>query len=298
MTQHETNTTPTRPTRIDADESETPTTLGSDVIRILERAWADIRHHNPDMAPHVVFRTGSGRAKGSLVLGSITVRPSWHSTTDPDASYHELFIAAETLAAGPRQVLQTLIHEGVHSTAEAREIKDTSRQYRYHNRRFRTLAEEAGLEWAHTVPEYEGKGARRTILPRCEGPTEEGPAGYFHQVEAPADASLGFSQMTLTPETEALYEDTLRNLQELPVTYAPRTQTAAAPKKRPTVVVFPAFTALLPYEYHELGLSSAEWVRNVVGADLYPTDPQRMGVQVYEGLVDRGLLAEHFAYID
>ena len=37
-------------------------------------------------------------------------------------------------------------HEGVHAIAQARGIKDTSRQGRYHNARFRALAHEAGLE--------------------------------------------------------------------------------------------------------------------------------------------------------
>jgi hypothetical protein len=37
-------------------------------------------------------------------------------------------------------------HEAAHAIADCRGIKDTSRQGRYHNARFRALAEEVGLE--------------------------------------------------------------------------------------------------------------------------------------------------------
>jgi hypothetical protein len=59
-------------------------------------------------------------------------------------------------------VLGTLLHEAAHGLAQARSIQDTSRQGRYHNRRYATLAYELGLEvtiippigWsATTVPE-------------------------------------------------------------------------------------------------------------------------------------------------
>jgi hypothetical protein len=59
-------------------------------------------------------------------------------------------------------VLGTLLHEATHGLACARGIADTSRQGRYHNRRYATLARELGLEvtsvqpigWsATTVPE-------------------------------------------------------------------------------------------------------------------------------------------------
>jgi hypothetical protein len=40
-------------------------------------------------------------------------------------------------------------HEAAHGVAHARKIKDTSRQGRYHNRRFKALAEELGLSVEH-----------------------------------------------------------------------------------------------------------------------------------------------------
>jgi hypothetical protein len=49
-------------------------------------------------------------------------------------------------------VLGTLLHEAAHGLAHARTISDTSRQGRYHNRRYATLAQELGLEVAHVQP--------------------------------------------------------------------------------------------------------------------------------------------------
>ena len=46
---------------------------------------------------------------------------------------------------GAVDVLGTLLHEASHALAHVRGIKDTSRQGRYHNRRFRDLAAEVGL---------------------------------------------------------------------------------------------------------------------------------------------------------
>lgn len=61
------------------------------------------------------------------------------------ASHGEIVLDAATLAMGADKVLLTLIHEGVHAYAAARDIADTSRQGRWHNARFAELATLAGL---------------------------------------------------------------------------------------------------------------------------------------------------------
>jgi hypothetical protein len=48
--------------------------------------------------------------------------------------------------------LGTLLHEAAHGLAQARGVQDTSRQGRYHNRRYATLARELGLEVASVEP--------------------------------------------------------------------------------------------------------------------------------------------------
>jgi hypothetical protein len=61
----------------------------------------------------------------------------------------ELFIGGEGLQRGGAGVLGTQLHEAAHGLANTRGVKDTSRQGRYHNKRFRALAEELGLEVDH-----------------------------------------------------------------------------------------------------------------------------------------------------
>jgi hypothetical protein len=78
------------------------------------------------------------------------------------ADRHEVLVGSEGLHRGRMEVLGTLLHEAAHGLAQARSIQETSRQGRYHNRRYATLARELGLEvttvkpigWsATTVPE-------------------------------------------------------------------------------------------------------------------------------------------------
>jgi hypothetical protein len=92
----------------------------------------------------------------------------------------ELFVAGECLAQGPRQTLQTMLHEAVHALAHARGVKDTSRDGKYHNKRENVaLAGELGLAW-----------------PQGQRP---------HPV-------IGFSEVQLTQQALADYADTLAYL--------------------------------------------------------------------------------------
>jgi hypothetical protein len=58
----------------------------------------------------------------------------------------ELFMATELVARDATDMFAVLLHEAGHTIASRRGIKDTSRQGRYHNGRFRMIAEEVGLE--------------------------------------------------------------------------------------------------------------------------------------------------------
>jgi hypothetical protein len=58
--------------------------------------------------------------------------------------------------------MSTLLHEAAHGVAAAKGLKDTSRGGRYHNRVFKTLAEELGLE----VKEQESRGLAATSVPK------------------------------------------------------------------------------------------------------------------------------------
>ncbi len=128
------------------------------LVASLERAWAAIRAQHPQV-PKVVIAVASGSVgrRGELKLGHFAER-RWRVAT---AERPELFVGGEGLAAGAVEVLGTLLHEAAHGLAAARGIQDTSRQGRYHNRRYATLAGELGL----TVQRAGSRGWTATAVP-------------------------------------------------------------------------------------------------------------------------------------
>ncbi len=128
------------------------------LVAALERAWTQIRRRHPQV-PEVVMAVASGSVgrRGELKLGHFADR-RWTVAT---AERPELFVGGEGLAAGAVEVLGTLLHEAAHGLAAARGVQDTSRQGRYHNRRYATLAGELGL----TVQRAGARGWTATAVP-------------------------------------------------------------------------------------------------------------------------------------
>ncbi|MEK6438952.1 hypothetical protein [Pseudonocardia sp. T1-2H] len=104
----------------------------------------------------MVLIVGAGSGSGaSLRLGHFAAM-RWSSPDQPKAAdtngaaagerFPEVFVGGEGLARGPAEVLATLLHEAAHALAHVRRIKDTSRQGRWHNARFKALAEELEIE--------------------------------------------------------------------------------------------------------------------------------------------------------
>jgi hypothetical protein len=115
----------------------------STLLKILEDLWAAIRAYHREIPPVVIIiasGTGGKQAKwGHHAPGR------WHH----DGTEHaEVMISGEGLHRTPAEVLGTLLHEAAHALAAARGITDTSRQGRYHNRKFAALAAELGLDAA------------------------------------------------------------------------------------------------------------------------------------------------------
>lgn len=164
-----TETTTEIPTQT-APETAPMEHTGSTVVALIERVWDRIRADHPEL-PRVVVTTGSGE----FVKWGHFRPDSWKSG---DEKLHEFFLASEALAKGAVQVLQTTIHEAAHTLARVRGQKDTSRQNRYHNKVFLTIAEELGLE---------------------------------HKASTP-DKTHGFSFVTLTEATKEKYADLLEEL--------------------------------------------------------------------------------------
>jgi hypothetical protein len=115
----------------------------SAVVAALEAAWTAIRAHHADV-PQVVVILGAGsEARRGLFKWGHFAAARWHvaGTNRP-----EVLVSGEGLRRGPREVLATLLHEAAHGVASTRKLQDTSRQGRWHNRRFATLAGELGLQ--------------------------------------------------------------------------------------------------------------------------------------------------------
>lgn len=306
----------------------TEVTLGSDTVAALEAAWADIAKRHPELNERpMVVRIGSGRAgrRGSLVLGSVTVNPDWQANrktsskakSDPDR-YHELFLAGETLAQHPVKLMETLIHEAAHIVAMVRGVKDTSRQGRYHNKRFRAICEEMGLAWNHldyAVTKNEDGQDVFTDHPDYDPaePVDIRKNPRYITCEAKAHEVIGFSDMEITKATARAYADTVKLLDEdVQVELAAAPIVPKAPKKRRTVcmVRVPNGPGLLPsvadareylgqdaYRSEETGYWDEEaGVPETV--EVLDLDAQRIGVVVYEGLVERKLLAPHIAWVE
>jgi hypothetical protein len=89
-----------------------------------------------------------------------------------------VLVGGEGLQRGPTEVLGTLLHEAAHGLAQVRSIQDTSRQGRYHNRRYAQLAGELGLAVASVKP----IGWSATAVP------EQTAAAYTSQLEELATA--------------------------------------------------------------------------------------------------------------
>lgn len=154
-------------------------TISPRIITAIDRAWAAIQARHPEV-PDVVITLGagsSGRGRG-LTYGHFAPG-RWQRGT---GELPELFIGGEGLARGGRGVLGTLLHEGAHGVAAARGIQDTSRQGRFHNTKFRTLAAELGLDVAQA-------------------------------------GSIGWSTTTVPDATAAVYRAELRRLDDALVAY-------------------------------------------------------------------------------
>jgi hypothetical protein len=123
----------------------------SRLVAALEQAWTAIRTHHPDV-PQVVIVVASGSDPRSRRLNLGHFAAGRWQLTDQPTDRAEVLVSGEGLKRGPVDVLGTLLHEAAHGLAYARKVSDTSRQGRYHNRRYANLARELGLDVAHLEP--------------------------------------------------------------------------------------------------------------------------------------------------
>jgi hypothetical protein len=146
-------------------------TISPRLVTALDRTWAAIQARHPDV-PAVVITLGSGSGTSRLKFGHFAP-DRWERA---GGRLPELFVGGEGLARGALAVLGTLLHEAAHGLASARQVQDTSRQGRFHNTRYKALAEELGITVAR-------------------------------------DASIGWSITTVPGATAALYRAEVRLLE-------------------------------------------------------------------------------------
>jgi hypothetical protein len=114
------------------------------LVRELEATWSVIRDRHPQVPP-VVIIVGSGspaRANETLTLGHLATSQWQHG----ERRLSEVMVSGEGLSRTAAEVLTTLLHEAAHGLADARDIKDTSRQGSWHNQKFAKLADELGID--------------------------------------------------------------------------------------------------------------------------------------------------------
>lgn len=75
--------------------------------------------------------------------GHVSVNKVWHNN---ETETHELNLSADYLNRPIENVVATLIHEACHLYAITNDIKDTSNNGVYHNKKFKQIAEDRGLE--------------------------------------------------------------------------------------------------------------------------------------------------------
>ncbi len=159
------------------------------LLAALERAWRAIAEHHPDL-PFAQIITGQGSGqRGGLLLGHLAP-DRWEPADGRGALRHELLIAGEGLARGPVDVFTTALHEAAHALALAREIADTSRDGRYHNKRYQALAEELGLDvqrgtrtgWSETTLTAETRARYQPVIDELDR------AITLHRLREPASA--------------------------------------------------------------------------------------------------------------
>ncbi|MFD9628645.1 hypothetical protein [Peribacillus muralis] len=137
------------------------------VITELHKAFDLLNKHFYDnkLTPVVIAIQAKGK---SNAYGWYTPYPSW---AEGDETKQEITITAEHLDRPYLEIMRTLHHEMIHHYCHLNDIAETSRQGKYHNKKFKEESEKRG----------------------------------FHYPDGKPDAKIGWSYSKLTEETEELF---------------------------------------------------------------------------------------------
>ena len=112
----------------------------------------------------------AGAMQALAASSDALLREARQLSADASAVMSEVLITVDGVAGSAVEIFATLLHEAVHAVAFERGIKDTSRQGRYRNARFRAIAEELGLETGRDSPFASSSTA---LAPRTSTPYRE-----------------------------------------------------------------------------------------------------------------------------
>ncbi|MEU1200128.1 hypothetical protein ABZ446_28435 [Streptomyces sp. NPDC005813] len=137
-----------------------------------------------------------------------------------------LVVSAETLAAGPDEVIRFMRHEAAHLLCWVRKIQDTTMHGGYHNQRYLVAAEEVGLVWPNDTPRESSRGYSSVELgdetlkfhaPDVAALNEAIPSALPHlTIQAPTTGPRKAGRLTLkcqcTPARKILVSRTIADL--------------------------------------------------------------------------------------
>src|SRR5215472_11700670 len=103
--------------------------IGGQIVHALDTAWSDIQTRHPDVPDVVIIVSHTVAAHGHFACHRWSMR-------NTSTKLHEVMMSAESLQREPAETFGTLLHEAAHGIAFVRGVRDTSRDGRYHNKRF------------------------------------------------------------------------------------------------------------------------------------------------------------------
>jgi curved DNA-binding protein CbpA len=188
-------TRPGHGTRAGNGSASSNGSAASRILKVLEDTWLEIRRRHPEIPPAVIIIASGTEGKQARLGHHAPGR--WNVAGQ---QYAEIMISGEGLRRTPDEVLATLLHEAAHALAHERGIKDTSRQGRYHNKHFKTYAEQLGLTVTH-------------------------------------DDRNGWSASTITPATQRAYARQLADLAQAMTMWRHRETSTGAAARRSTNLI-------------------------------------------------------------
>lgn len=117
----------------------------------LEFVWKEIQSKHKTVRPCIftIYTTQASKngeyTRGYFLKDGWVLKPLNLTDTKTLEQADEIYINSAIIKEGARSILRTLLHEAAHSYNFANNIKDVSRQNRYHNKKFQETAKAFGL---------------------------------------------------------------------------------------------------------------------------------------------------------